>query len=103
MQSNTPIKTRKAKVSPRGVYLEDKELLLTQFLVGTKFIVNCWDNEVTFAVHEDGKHTVSKRMMKGVLRPVLDVVKQEVKDTIKNFTELEINIYDEHITIAGVK
>lgn len=98
-----PIKTRKAKVSPRGMYLEDRELLLTQFLVGSKFSVECnlEGHVIIFTSDESGKHTVSRRMMKGVLRPVLDVVKQEVKDTLQGCTQLGISIYDNQIIIVG--
>jgi hypothetical protein len=98
------VKSRTAKMSKRGIYIQDKALLETSFQVGTYFEVSIDTNIVTVTSTETkGKNTVSKRAMKSFVKPVIDIRQKDALATFEGCSELTINIYSDKIEIVGVK
>lgn len=101
----TAVKSRKAEMSSRGIYIQDRELLETVFLMGTHFDYDVRPelNLVIVVPSETNlKNTVSKRQMKGYVKPVIDIRKKEVLKAFEGCEELEIDIYESAIYIYGV-
>lgn len=102
----TAVKSRKAEMSSRGIYIQDRELLETVFLMGTHFDYDVRPelNLVIVVPSETNlKNTVSKRQMKGYVKPVIDIRKKEVLKAFEGCVELEIDIYNSAIYIQGIK
>jgi DNA (cytosine-5)-methyltransferase 1 len=98
------VKSRTAKMSKRGIYIQDKALLETSFQVGTYFEVSIDTNIVTVTSTETkGKNTVSKRAMKSFVKPVIDIRQKDALATFEGCSELTINIFTDRIEIVGVK
>lgn len=98
------IKKRKAKISERGIYIQDKELLETAFLPGVhyKYIVDHTNKTVTIQPAESG-NMVSKRRRKDMEMSVIDIRKQEVKEIFTDTEYMEIEIYEDEIRVTGMK
>ena len=99
------VKSRTAKMSKRGIYIQDKALLETVFQVGTYFEVNIDDSTNTITVlgtETKGKNTVSKRAMKSFVKPVIDIRQKDVLATLAGSDELLISIFKDRILIQGV-
>jgi hypothetical protein len=100
----TIVKTREAKMSTRGIYVQDVELLQTVFQVGTyfDFVINAESKTVTVIPTEvKGKNTVSKRKMKDVTKPVIDIRRKNVLETFNGCENLVVTIFENRIEIAG--
>lgn len=99
------IKSRKAEPSARGVYVQDKELLQTDFIVGTnfKYEMDADQRKVTvLPTDEKTRHTVSKRKMTdGTLKPVIDIRGKAVLEILAGCTEYEVNIFVDRIEVIG--
>lgn len=97
------VKTRKAKVSARGVYVQDKELLQTEFKVGGFFEYETEDKKITVRPSGvKGKHTISKRDMGTYIKPVIDIRGKGVLCVLEGCQELEVNIYTDKIVVVGI-
>jgi DNA (cytosine-5)-methyltransferase 1 len=100
------VKQRKAEMSVRGIYIQDKELLQTVFQVGSHFDFEV-DLEKKFVKviqsETNLKNTVSKRKMKDYVKPVIDIRKKEVLTAFNGCDSLEIDIYEKCIYIYGVQ
>ncbi|WP_431818835.1 DNA cytosine methyltransferase [Bacillus pumilus] len=99
------IKKRTAKPSERGIYIQDAQLLQTQFEVGRNFdyIIDPAGKSVTIVPAEQTKNTVSKRAYKGSYKPVIDIRKKDALQAFAGVDQLEIEIFDDQILIRGVK
>lgn len=99
------IKKRTAKPSKRGIYIQDVQLLQTQFAVGKNFeyIIDPKSNTVTIVPAEETKNTVSKRAYNGSYKPVIDIRKKDALKAFAGVDHLEIEIFDDQILIRGVK
>jgi hypothetical protein len=101
----TVVKSRKAEMSSRGIYIQDRELLNTVFLMGTHFDYDVRPElnlVIVVPSKTNLKNTVSKRQMKGYVKPVIDIRKKEVLKAFDGCVELEIDIYESAIYIYGV-
>ncbi|MGG0487202.1 hypothetical protein ABEY65_28030 [Priestia aryabhattai] len=97
------VKSRTAKMSKRGIYIQDKALLETVFQVGTYFEVNIDGSTIIVTGTETkGKNTVSKRAMKSFVKPVIDIRQKDVLATLAGSDELLISIFTDRILIQGV-
>ncbi len=99
------IKKRKAKLSERGLYLQDKELRKTNFKVGThfKYIVDVQNKQVIIApTNEETKNTVSKREIKDGIKPVLDIRDKQALQAFKGADYLEIEIFENQVVVKGL-
>ncbi|WP_346835862.1 hypothetical protein [Paenibacillus polymyxa] len=70
------LKTRKAKNSLRGVYLQDKILQETIFQPGThfKYLIDQKAKKIIILGSElDTNNTVSRRQLKEGIKPVIDI------------------------------
>ncbi|MGM0817398.1 MAG: DNA cytosine methyltransferase [Bacillota bacterium] len=102
------IKKRTAKPSERGIYIQDVQLLQTQFEVGRNFdyTIDPESHTVTIvpAEHaEQTKNTVSKRAYNGSYKPVIDIRKKDALQAFAGVDHLEIEIFDDQILIRGIK
>lgn len=100
------IKFRKAKMTSRGVYIQDKELLDTDFEIGGYFLVEFFPENKTVVLSPNlwkTEHTVSKRKAKDVLKPVLDVRGKQVLACFEGCSELEVYIHKDHIEVIGIQ
>lgn len=98
------IKVRKAKNSKRGIYLQDKELLHTDFQAGTnfKYIIDSSNKKIIIVPSDDSKdNTVSKRNIKSGIKPVIDIRKQEALSIFKNAPYLQVEIYGDQIIVEA--
>lgn len=99
------VKSRTAKMSKRGIYIQDKALLETTFQVGTFFDVSIDEESkviTVFSTEAKGKNTVSKRAMKSFVKPVIDIRQKDVLATLSGSDELLISIFTDRILIQGV-
>nr|WP_071319126.1 DNA cytosine methyltransferase [Anaerobacillus isosaccharinicus]QOY37681.1 DNA cytosine methyltransferase [Anaerobacillus isosaccharinicus] len=97
------IKKRKAKVSKRGVYLQDVELLKTKFKVGSNYksIIDTKNNKI-YIIKGTGS-TVSKRKInnEGECKPVIDIRKKGVLKAFEGCQYLHVEIYEDQIIVTG--
>lgn len=99
-----PIKIRSANMSKRGIYIQDKELLETLLQVGTFFKYETYEESKTVIVLPSdvkGRHTVSKRKMGDILKPVIDIRQKSVLAIFDGCDKLEIRIYVDRIEVIG--
>ncbi|WP_416656078.1 DNA cytosine methyltransferase [Bacillus amyloliquefaciens] len=99
------LKKRKAKISARGVYLQDQQLSDTQFAPGAKFkyIIDPKKNQLLIVPSNKEGNTVSKRSIKTGVKPVIDIRKREVLSLFTGLDFLEIEIYEDKIKVTGLK
>lgn len=98
------VKFRKAEMSSRGIYLQDKELLDTVFQVGTFFKYELQPEIKTVVIlpsEQKERHTVSKRKMKDGNKPVIDIRGKSVLSVFEGCTELQVTIYVDRIEVVG--
>ncbi|WP_412095288.1 DNA cytosine methyltransferase [Bacillus haynesii] len=99
------IKKRKAKKSNRGIYLQDSQLNETEFKAGTyfKYIINIKQRQVIILPSDRKGNTVSKRIQKESVKPVIDIRKKEALRIFGDADHLEIEIYNDEIIVKGAK
>lgn len=99
------IKKRTAKPSKRGIYIQDAQLLQTQFEVGRNFdyIIDPETHTLTIVPAEQTKNTVSKRAYNGSYKPVIDIRKKDALQAFAGVDHLEIEIFDDQILIRGIQ
>lgn len=97
------IKSRKAKNSTRGIYLQDIELQQTAFQPGTnfKYVIDTKNKKMVILPSEDSSNTVSKRTIKTGVKPVIDIRKKEVLSIFKDADFLQVEILEDQITVSG--
>ena len=98
------IKTRKAKVSKRGLYIQDQELKNTQFKIGEnfKYIIDNQNKKIVIVPTDEAtKNTVSKRETKTGLKPVIDLRNKEVLSLINEADYLQVEIDEDEIVVTG--
>ncbi|MEK5209441.1 DNA cytosine methyltransferase [Psychrobacillus sp. FSL H8-0510] len=97
------IKSRKAKNSKRGIYLQDKQLRNTSFQPGTsyKYIIDVQAKKVVIVPSEDGKNVVSKRIMNDGVKPVIDIRSKEALAVFDGAEFLQVEINDDEIVVSG--
>lgn len=96
------IKARKAKSSKRGIYLQDKELLQTNFQSGThfKYIVDAKNKKLIILPSNSNKdNKVSKRAMSWGNKPVIDVRKKDALEVFRDCDYLQVEIYNDQIIV----
>lgn len=98
------IKKRKAKNSDRGIYIQDRELLETQFQAGThfKYVIDAVNQKVIILPSEEQEsNTVSRRKLKAGFKPVIDIRKKEALSLFEESQFLQIEIYGDQIIVEG--
>ena len=98
------IKQRKAKLSNRGLYLQDKELRETNFEVGKhfKYVVDVNNRQIVIIpTDEKTNNTVSKRQLKDGLKPVLDIRNKEALAALQGAEYLQVEIFKNEVRIKG--
>jgi site-specific DNA-cytosine methylase len=96
------IKSRKAKMSQRGVYVQDKELKETTFTPGShfKYVVDPKNRSMVILPSTDG-NTVSKRNFKDSIKPVIDIRNKDALRAFEACEYLQIEIHDDQIVVKG--
>lgn len=97
------IKERLGKKAKR-LYIQDKELRDTQFAPGKHFSyeIDNISKKVRISLTNHSKNTVSKRMIKDGVKPVIDIRDSQVMNVFKNSEKLKIEIYEEYILVEGL-
>ncbi|WP_223821860.1 DNA cytosine methyltransferase [Paenibacillus peoriae] len=98
------LKTRKAKISNRGVYLQDKILQETIFQPGThfKYLIDQKAKKIIILGSEiDTNNTVSRRQLKEGIKPVIDIRNKDALATFKGCSYLQVEIFGEHVVVQG--
>jgi DNA (cytosine-5)-methyltransferase 1 len=103
---NSLIKMRKAKNSSRGIYIQDKELLQTDFQPSEPFVYEIDTESRAIVIRpseqkERAKNTVSKRRMKDYIKPVIDIRDKKALSIFEGAEHLEITIEKERIQVVG--
>lgn len=95
------IKSRIAKKSNRGLYLQDKELGNTAFKPGTnfKYVIDIENRKIIILPSDSKGNTVSKRKIKDGIKPVIDIRKKNILSLFKNSHYLQVSIYWEQIVV----
>ena len=98
------IKVREARVSRRGIYLQDAELKDTVFQPGESFgyIIDPKERTVVIVPEASRRHTVSKRNYKDTTRPVLDIRSRDALLALRDTEFWRVTIERERIIIEGV-
>jgi DNA (cytosine-5)-methyltransferase 1 len=97
------IKSRKAKNSKRGFYLQDIELKQTAFQPGTnfKYVIDAKNKKMIILPSEASVNTVSKRSTKTGVKPVIDIRNKEVLSVFKEADFLQVEIQEDQIIVSG--
>lgn len=99
------IKKRLAKKSERGLYIQDKELLETNFLPDTnfKYVLDVKNKKIVILPTENhSKNLVSKRTLKnGNFKPVIDIRQKDVKHLLSTSEFFQITISTDKITVEA--
>ncbi|KZL92999.1 DNA cytosine methyltransferase [Clostridium magnum] len=99
------IKKRKMKLSKRGIYLQDKELGLTNLTVGShyRYILDVKSKKL-FIISSDNEkdNKVSKRVTKeGNTKAVIDIRKKEVLEAFQDVDYLQVTIKNSLVVVEG--
>lgn len=99
------IKKRKMKLSKRGVYLQDKELGLTNLKVGGhyRYILDVKSKKMfIISSNNDKDNKVSKRVTReGNTKPVIDIRKKQVLEAFQGSDYLQITIKNNLVVVEG--
>lgn len=100
------LKKRKAKLSSRGIYIQDKELKQSNFKIGQnfKYLVDLNKKQIRIVPSEDEtNNTVSKRQLKDGYKPVLDIRDKKALKAFQGADYLEVLILENEILVKGIK
>ncbi len=100
------LKKRKAKLSNRGLYIQDKELKQSNFKIGQnfKYLVDLNKKQIRIVpCEEETNNTVSKRQLKDGYKPVLDIRDKKALQAFQGADYLEVLILENEILVKGVK
>lgn len=98
------IKSRKAKNSKRGLYLQDKEIQQTNFEVGTNFtyVIDKQNKKIIISPSEQtSDNTVSKRTTPTGLKPVIDIRNKKALSVFNDADYLQVDISQNQIIVTG--
>lgn len=99
------IKKRIAKLSKRGLYLQDKELRQTNFKVGQhfKYVVDLMKKQIRIVPSdEQSKNIVSKRTLSDGVKPVIDIRDRNALQVFDGAEQLEVIILENEVLVRGV-
>lgn len=100
------LKKRKAKLSSRGLYIQDKELKQSNFKIGQnfKYLVDLNKKQIRIVPSEEQtNNTVSKRQLKDGIKPVLDIRDKNAMKAFQGADYLEVLILENEILVKGIK
>jgi DNA (cytosine-5)-methyltransferase 1 len=98
------IKTRIAKSSKRGIYLQDKELQLTNFKPGThfKYVIDQKNKQVIILSSDEAtNNTVSKRSLGEGTKPVIDIRNKEALSVFGTSDYLQVEIFENQVIVKA--
>ncbi|OZE89099.1 hypothetical protein CH302_29465 [Rhodococcus sp. 15-2388-1-1a] len=98
------VKKRTAKKSNRGIYLQDLQLKETSFKSGThfKYIIDSKHKYIKIVPTTEKGNTVSKRVTKNTINPVIDIRNKKALSIFDNADQLEVEIYEDQILVRGL-
>lgn len=97
------IKSRRAKNSSRGIYLQDRQLNDTVFQPGSRFkyVIDVKNRKIVILSAGNEGNTVSKRELKNQVKPVLDIRNKEALKAFDGCEYLQVEIYKNQIIVSG--
>ncbi|MDQ0255503.1 DNA (cytosine-5)-methyltransferase 1 [Evansella vedderi] len=98
------IKKRKAKVSERGIYLQDRQLQDTIFQPSTryKYVMDMENKQIIIlSSDDDSGNLVSKRKLKDGVKPVIDIRDKKALSVFEGSDYLQVEIFDDKVIVQG--
>lgn len=98
------LKKREAKNSERGIYIQDRELIDSNFHPGEYFSYEIDGDNRTIRIvpsNEKTNNKISKRKLKDLEKPVLDIRSKEALSVFKDCSKLFVEIYKDEILVTG--
>jgi len=102
--SEVLLKSRKAKVSQRGVYIQDKALQETVFQPGShyRYVIDTKSKKIVILGSDDSKdNTVSRRHLKTSVKPVIDIRDRDALSAFEGCDYLQVEIFGQHVIVQG--
>lgn len=87
------------------IYIEKAILANAGFTPGTKFTTTAdtTQHHVEFMVDNNGSNTVSKKIKKDTITPVIDKTGSEVREALQSCDEIKVTLFQDHVIIEGIK
>lgn len=98
------LKTRKAKYSHRGLYLQDMALKETVFQPGShyRYVIDQKSKQIIILASDDAEdNTVSRRFLKDSVKPVIDIRHREALSAFEGCEYLQVDIYEDRVVVQG--
>lgn len=98
------LKTRRAKNSTRGIYIQDKILQETIFQPGTnyRYVIDQKNRKIIILSSDEAKgNVVSRRQLKNQVKPVIDIRNRAAQDALRNCDYLQVDISGDQIIVQG--
>ncbi|WP_252249140.1 DNA cytosine methyltransferase [Clostridium sp. VAP23] len=104
MFSDKSIKKRLLETKNHRIYLQDTELLKTEFKPGKKYnfeFIKKDNSKLRIYIDDNGRQKVSKREKQNYINPVIDIRNKDVLDKFSKFDKIEIEILKNEILVSG--
>ncbi|WP_307993047.1 DNA cytosine methyltransferase [uncultured Clostridium sp.] len=99
------IKKRFMKTKNHRIYIQDTELMKTNFKPG-KIYTYKFDKKdsstLKIYIDDNGKKKVSKRTKKDSVNPVIDIRDKDILSQFQKYSDIEIEIYKNEILVHGI-
>jgi DNA (cytosine-5)-methyltransferase 1 len=98
------LKKRQAKVSQRGIYLQDKILQETMFQPGShiKYVIDQKSKKIIILGSDmETNNTVSQRRLKKSVKPVIDIRGKAALSAFEGCDYLQVEIFGDSIVVQG--
>lgn len=98
------LKTRKAKNSARGIYIQDKILQETSFQPGTnyRYVIDQKNRKIIILSSDESVgNVVSRRQLKNEVKPVIDIRNRAAQEVLRNCDYLQVEISGDQIIVQG--
>lgn len=102
--SHMIMKTRMAKISSRGIYIQDQILEKTTFQPGTNFryVIDKSNRKIIILPSDETKdNTVSRRQLKDRVKPVIDIRNRSAQEALSECDYLQVEISGDQIIVQG--
>lgn len=99
------LKERLMKTKGNRIYIQDKELSMSNFKVGQnyKYIFDFSSNSLLIVPDDKGRMKVSKRVREESINPVIDIRSQDALGHFSQYDCLELAIYEDKIIVKGLE
>lgn len=99
------LKKRFMKTKNHRIYIQDTELMQTNFKPGKVYTYKFDKNDnstLKIYIDDNGKKIVSKRSKKNSINPVIDIRDRKILEQFQQYSDIEIEIYKNEILVHGI-